>query len=208
MKIYTDIEQNTDEWLEIRLGKFTASPIDGLFAAKTTAAYRNLVRRIAFERITGKQVESFSNDYMNRGNEVEADGLEAYEVETMNVVNRVAFIESDDGKSGCSPDGLLDDGGMVQIKSLKYSTMFDYFDKSEKTDLQFLGRPHYNQVQFEMMKAERKWSDFVLYHPDFPLIIRRVQADRDRFTLLSDALVGAEQEVERLINLVNQHSEK
>lgn len=205
--IVHNIEQGSEEWHEVRLGKFTASTIDNLFAAETTASYRNLVRRIAYERLTGEKPDDFKNDWMNRGNEMEPGAVEAYEVETMETIELVGFCESDDHLTGCSPDGLVGKDGMVQIKSPKYSTMFDFYQKGpDLSDKQFLSRVYFHQVQMEMKVTKRKWSDFVVYHPGLPLIIRRVKADKNVQAEMDAKISMAEVEISGLLNSVKNYS--
>ena len=93
MKLYYDVIQGTDEWTALRLGKFTASCFSDLFAKETTIAYQSLINKVVYERITGEIPESYSNDYMTRGSELEAQARQAYELETFNKVKEVGFIE-------------------------------------------------------------------------------------------------------------------
>ena len=205
--IVHNMEQGTEEWFQIKLGKWSASTIDNLFASPTTASYRNLVRKIAYERLTGKRPEDFKSDFMNRGNEMEPLAVEAYEREKMESIELVGFCENEDHKSGCSPDGLVGEKGMVQFKSPKYSTMFDYFVKNESiTDRQFLGRLYFNQVQMEMLITDREWSDYVVFEPELPLVIRRVKADIDIQNDILRKILVAESEVDILMELVENYS--
>ena len=206
--IVHNMEQGTDEWFEIRLGKFTASVIDSLFAGKTTASYRNCISKVADERIVGKKPDDFNSSYyMDRGNEMEMFAVQAYEEERFQRIKLIGFCESDDHKSGCSPDGLIGDNGMIQIKCPKYSTMFEYIKKDHQkvSNLHLLGRAYFNQVQHEMMVTDREWSDFVLYHPGLPLIIRRVEKDLLVHAQIAQEIIKAEKEVGILIKLVQDY---
>ena len=133
--------------------------------------------------------------------------VEAYEREKMESIELVGFCENEDHKSGCSPDGLVGKNGMVQFKSPKYSTMFDYFVKNESiTDRQFLGRLYFNQVQMEMLITDREWSDYVVFEPELPLVIRRVKADIDIQNDILRKILVAESEVDILMELVENYS--
>ena len=73
-----EVEQGTQEWLDVRMGKFTASTFKDLFAKETTAAYEKAIYSVVFEKLTNKSPESFKSDYMQRGNELEADARQKY----------------------------------------------------------------------------------------------------------------------------------
>lgn len=198
--------QNSPEWDEIRLGKFTASMVDNLWATKTTAAYRNTVRMVAYQRLTGEKPDGFYGNWMQRGHEMEAEGTHQYELETFQKVEEVGFCEHDNGREGCSPDGFVGTDGMMQLKSPKYSTIFDHYAlKDEPSDKKALGRGYFHQVQMEMRITGRKWSDFVVFHPSLPLYIRRVKADIVVHTELDQKILEAEAEVETLIESVKKY---
>lgn len=200
------MEQNSPEWDAIRLGKFTASAVDNLFMAKTTAGYRNCVRKAAFERLTGERPDGFYGNWMARGHEMEEEGIRQYELFTFQKVQIVGFCEHDNGNEGCSPDGLVGEDGMMQLKSPKYSTIFDhYMNTKEPEDVKALGRSYFHQVQMEMKETGRKWSDFVLYHPNLPIYIRRVQADLLVHAQIDQKLLEAEAEVKQLIKSVKTY---
>ena len=76
--IYHDIKQGTEEWLNIRRGKFTASTFKNLFATKTTQTYNDEIMKVVYERLTGESPENFVTEYMKRGTELEPIAKEAY----------------------------------------------------------------------------------------------------------------------------------
>ena len=165
-----DIEQNTEEWLTLRLGKFTASTFSDLFMKKETAGYRKAIRKVAFERLTGESPESFKNEWMDRGHELEPMAREAYELHTFNVVDNGGFFEYSEWV-GASPDGLIGDEGILEIKSPAYSTLIDYILTNR------LPSEYTYQVQGQLYVTKRKWCDFVAYHPKLPLVLIRVEPD-------------------------------
>ncbi len=168
--IIHDVEQNTDEWMKIRGGKFTASTFADLFAKPSTSTYKNAINKVVFERITGELPESFSNKWMERGKELEPQAIETYELSTFNKVHRVGFIERSEWV-GCSPDGLIGTDGMIQVKCPASSTLIEYMMSQKVPDDYMI------QMQGEIWVAERKWSKFYVYHPKLKPLIIHVERD-------------------------------
>jgi putative phage-type endonuclease len=195
MRIYESVVQGSDEWKYLRLGKFTASTIPDLFSKPTTATYQNAINKVVFEKITGELPESFSNEWMQRGVELEPEAREIYEITTFNKVEVVGFVEKSEWL-GCSPDGLIGKDGMVQIKCPKYSTIVSYYlDKKIPKDYEI-------QMQAEMWVADRKWSDFMAYHPKLKPLIIRTKRNTDLINEISAKVEEAIQEVDKRIKII------
>jgi len=193
MKHYK-VDQNTDEWMQLRQGKFTASTFKDLFAKSTTKAYQNAIYRVVFERMTGEQPESFSNEYMQRGHELEPLARERYEQETFNQVDDAGFFCTD--WVGASPDGLIGSDGLLEIKCPAYSTMIDYMIR------QTLPSIYKWQVHGQMYCTGRKWCDFMSYHPKLKPVIIRIERDDAIQSELHSKLTESMKEVETIINKI------
>lgn len=193
--IYHNIEQNTDEWLNLRKGKFTASSFKDLFMGKTTQGYQDAIYKVAFERLTDESPESYSNEWMQRGTELEPEARAWYEFEKDIKVNNGGFIEYNDW-IGASPDGLIGDDGLIEIKCPKFSTMMDYLIKKE------LPKTYYYQVHGQMLVADRQWCDFIAYHPKLPRFILRIERNRDVDKEILDKLFEGIKKVESIINKI------
>jgi len=196
MKYYYNIEQGTEEWHKIRLGKFTASNFSTLFMKKTTKGYQNLINQIVYERLTNEIPESFSNGWMERGLELEPAAIENYELETFNKVHPVGFVELNPW-IGASPDGLIGTDGQVQIKCPKYSTLIEYLLNDK------IPNEYYIQMQGELMVTERKWNDFYVYHPNLKPLLIRVHPDLEMFQAINKELIEAISEVQKRIERLN-----
>ncbi len=163
--MWIDIEQNTDEWLDMRAGKLTGSGVKTIMANFGKAfgdPAKRLAVSIAREQITGKRslIESYSNAHMQRGHEQEPIARALYEDENFVDVTNGGFFDCDN--LGCSPDGLVSKDGLIEIKSVidhvQYATI-----KRGGID------PVYKwQVYFNLMTTEREWIDYVSYCADFP----------------------------------------
>ena len=162
---FHDVEQNTDEWLNLRIAKITGSSISKIMANYGKAfgdPAKKLAVSIAREMITNKlsTAESYSNAHMERGHEQEPIARALYEEQTFCDVLNGGFFE--DGPLGCSPDGRVNENGLIEIKSVldhvHYANM-----KRGNVD------PAYKwQVYFNLKVTKRDWIDFVSFCADFP----------------------------------------
>lgn len=172
MKIH-DVQQGTDEWLKLRLGKFTAS--DAQAIATNGAGLQTLCFSKVAERLTGKLKEEYTNDDMERGKELEEMARNAYEIETGIVVQRVGFVEKSENV-GCSPDGLIAEDGMQEIKCPNDVNFVKYMYEKK------IDTKHFWQMQMQMLVCEREWVDYVVYNPNFPkpvIVVRVPRSEQD-----------------------------
>lgn len=197
--IFHDVDQNSEEWLSLRAGRFTASTFSDLFAKKETAAYRKAIRKVVFERLTGESPESFKNEYMERGHELEPLAREAYELYSFNSVRDGGFFELDEW-TGASPDGLVDDDGQIEIKCPSYNVFIDYLIS------QALPAEYKYQVQGQLLVTGRKWCDFIAYHPKLPLVVVRVLPNPVIHEEIKGALKTAINEAMSFIEIIKKLS--
>jgi putative phage-type endonuclease len=186
MKII-DCEQRSPDWFAARLGKVTASHFSDVMAkgrgggaSKTREKY---MMQLLAERVSGSPEESYQNKWMEEGTEKEPDGRFLYEWITGTQVGQIGFVEFSEDV-GCSPDGLVGEEGLLELKCPKLTTHLSYILKDA------LPSEYKAQVQGQMWVCERKWCDFVSYHPDCKkqeLFIHRVERDDAYITLLAAA---------------------
>lgn len=164
--IWHDVEQNSEEWYALRCGKFTASSFSELLSAKSTLGYKKLINHVVFERLTGEKPESYHSTFMDRGHEIEPIAAEHYEMQTFLETKPGGFFEYDD-YTGCSPDRIVGEDGLLEIKSPIPNTMIEYLKTGKLPSI------YVDQVQGQLMITGRKWCDFIAFHPLLkPLIIR------------------------------------
>lgn len=194
--IYHDIEQNTQEWIDLRLGKFTASSCADLLMKDTNKGYQNLIKKIVEERITGLPCEGKwnGNYFTERGHLLEDEAIRHFELSEFQKVKRIGFVELEGENTGCSPDGLIGDNVQLQIKCPIFSTQMDYLE-SEKID-----SVYYKQMQFELMVTGREYNIFYSYHPSLPPVQKIVNRDEEMIQEIKDKLIIAEKEVQTKIN--------
>lgn len=167
-----DIIQNSDEWFAAKVGKFSASTADALLMAKTTAGYQNLIDKIIEERITGEKTESSwgGNKYTERGHEFEPIAADDFEFNTFIETQIVGLVEYNDW-TVCSPDRLIDNDGLLQIKCPIFKTQREYL-RTQKVPGNY-----YKQMQFELLVTGRDYNIFYSYHPHLPAVSIRVERD-------------------------------
>ena len=182
MKIITDIEQGTEEWLNLRLGKPTASRFkDIVTPAKgdKSKSYTSYMYELIAERLTGIRTDSFTNEWMQRCNELEPMARSAYEFIHDVEVKEVGFILNDDETIGVSPDGLIGDNAGIEIKSPKASTVVKYM-LDDCLPLEY--KP---QVMGNLWISDREYWDFIAFHPDMKLFVKRVYRDEEYIKKMS-----------------------
>ena len=162
MKII-NVEQGSDEWLQIRLGVATASNFSKIVTSKGEIAkpHTEYALKLASETLLEEPEDSYKSADMERGNELEPLAREAYEEYNFCQVKEVGFMLSDCKNFGYSPDGLVGKDGLIEIKCPKANNHAKYL-AGKKCPTEYIA-----QVQGGLMISGRKWCDFVSYHPDF-----------------------------------------
>jgi putative phage-type endonuclease len=192
---YHDIQQNSPEWFALRIGKFTASTFKDLFAKPGSVTYEKAINKVVYELITAQSPESFSNEWMVRGSELEPLARKAYEDEKMVVVKNGGFFVMNE-YVGASPDGLVGIDGLIEIKCPAYHTHIDYLLKKK------VPADYYCQMQGQMFVTGRQWCDFVSYHPNLPILILRVERDEEFIKELSDKIAESWAEVQKRLKQI------
>lgn len=214
-----EMEQGTQEWLDARLGCLTASNASDLMSEPKSAADKaagllsdgaiTYVLKIAAEAITGVRSEDdVTNRYTEWGHTWQPKATEYYERIMKVHVQQVGFIKSAPHIGG-SPDGLVGSDGGVEFKC-PYN-IHEHLRNLEITtpeQLKKVHKDHYWQCIQCMLIANRKWWDFVSFHPSFPAASRfhRVRIPRSAIE------VGAlrkklDKGVEYIEELVSKHKE-
>lgn len=173
------IEQGTPEWFAQRLGKVTASRVADIIAKTKTgvaASRGNYLAQLVAERLTGQAADSFKSGAMQHGTETEPMARMAYETETGQMVTEVAMIQHPKIEmAGASPDGLVGEDGLVEIKCPNTSTHIATL-MADKAPSGYMA-----QMQWQMACTGRAWVDFVSFDPRMPedmqLFIKRVPRD-------------------------------
>jgi putative phage-type endonuclease len=173
------MEQRTEDWFEARLGRVTASRTADVMAKTKTgysASRANYMAQLITERLTGRSESGFSSAAMQWGTETEPQARAAYELMTGRDVIEVGFIQHPVVLDfGASPDGLVGDDGLIEIKCPNTATHIETL-LNEKVPSK------YNiQMQVQMLCTDRAWCDFVSFDPRLPgdmaFWMKRVERD-------------------------------
>ena len=175
----TEIVQGSPEWHALRIGKVTASRVSDVIAKTKTgwgASRANYMAELIAERLTGEPAEKFTNAAMAWGTEKEPDARAAYEFFRDAQVSEIAFVDHPViGMTGASPDGLVGDHGLVEIKCPNTATHLDTLLT------QAIPSKYVTQMLWQMACTGRQWCDFVSYDPHLPetmsLFVKRVDRD-------------------------------
>jgi hypothetical protein len=170
-------DQGTDEWKALRRGLPTASMFKVLMVKNDTKAGRTTyLHKLAGERITGESMENFSNEAMEDGKDKEPQLRADYAFLRDCEPRQVAFIRN--GKCGASPDGLINDDGMLEIKRAAPHILIPMLLKA-KEDPNYFPSIHYAQCQGGLMVSGRQWCDLLVGYPKMPrpLIVRTERND-------------------------------
>jgi putative phage-type endonuclease len=166
-----EVTQGSEAWQMVRCGKVTASRLADVLA-KTKSGYSssraNYMTQLVLERVTGTKAESYTNAAMLHGVTQEPFARAAYEAHTGQMVEEVGFLPHPEiADAGASPDGLVGDDGMVEIKCPSSSTALEVWLAHSQG-----GNPvdakYYAQMQWQMRCAGRSWCDYVVFDPRMP----------------------------------------
>lgn len=173
------MDQRSEEWFAARLGKVTASRVADVIAKTKTgysASRENYMAQLVVERLTNTQAESFTNAAMQWGTDQEPFARAAYEVQQNVLVDETGLVDHPTIEmAGASPDGLVGEDGLVEIKCPNTATHIDTLLT------QTVPGKYITQMQFQMACTGRQWCDFVSFDPRMPtkaqLFVKRVYRD-------------------------------
>lgn len=168
---FIDVEQGSLEWKQARAGIPTASRFSDVMAKGEGKVRGKYLRQLAGELVTGEPMETYSNDHMIRGKEREAEAREKYAFLTGTQPQLVGFAVN--GIAGCSPDSLVGEDGMLEIKTLLPDLLIEQIMKPDD----YLPPEHRHQCQGGLWVTGRKWCDLAMYARGMPLLIRRWHRD-------------------------------
>ena len=197
IKHYNEVQQNTDAWLALRLGIITGSNINkivtagGKFAKNATT--RQYAAELAAQRITKRAEENFQSYAMMLGHLQEDVARDIYS-ENYEPVKQCGFITNDNYgfTVGCSPDGLISEDGLIEIKSRMAKFQVETIIAGE------MDKSFANQVQGNLLISGRDYADFIQYSSGLPLFVKRIEVDPVRREMIVDAMIDFEEAIESI----------
>jgi hypothetical protein len=182
-------EQRSPEWYRLRAGKPTASEFSRLVTStgEISKSLPGYAMQLAGEMFCGRTLDGFEpTAWMERGQEMEAEAVRAYQFTHDQDVDPVGFITDDAESMGCSPDGLIASEGGCEVKCLKAENHIKailYYQKNGHIQPEYV-----QQVQGGLMISGRKWWDSIFFHPDLPILVIRNIPDIKLHACLRTAL--------------------
>ena len=198
---HTDFRQWSDEWYAIRAGRLggassAALLVNGKNGNGLGVGAMTLIYTKAAEIVIGpaNPEDNYTNPVIERGIELEPIARRRYEDETFSTVSQVGYVSCGE-YLGFSPDGLVGQDGLIEIKC-PTAPEFVRFVDTRKIQPDYIA-----QMQWGMFITGRKWCDFIVYHPDFrlDLVVQRVYPDPDVFESFSAKVPVYIDELERVV---------
>ena len=198
-----EFEQYTEEWWKGRLGRPSASQAKRLItstgaASKSMDAY---ALELANNRFADTTVDQWTgNQYTDRGTELEPDARADYEMTNQVEVVEVGMFTDDLMRWLASPDGVVGDDGLLEIKCMtgaNHTKALLYHAKHKKTPTDYIA-----QLQMQMFISEREWADLFLYHPDLPNLTIRNYPDKKFIETLKSQLTACDVERDRVLSIL------
>lgn len=192
VRVYENLIQGSDEWFQVRCGLLTASEFSKIVTKKEFKQANNDTSRAHMTELLAQRINeyvepSYIGDDMLRGHEDEGEARFIYD-EHYEPVEEVGFITNSKWgfTLGYSPDGLVGDKGLIEVKSRRQKFQMQSIINDE-VPIEFIP-----QIQAGMMIAEREWCDFISYCGGMHMYTKRVHADEEIQNALLEAAAGFE----------------
>lgn len=187
--------QGTTEWLTLRAGIPTASQFDKIITPggePSKSAPKYLYKLLA-ERMMGHPCEEYMSHWMDRGSELEDRAVAFYEFQRDMETVKVGFVTNAEGTIGASPDRLVGDKGLLEIKVPSEAIHVSYLLQTGSAYGEYKV-----QTQGQLWIAEREWNDLFSYHPEMPEALVRIERDERFIRKLAEEVKTFSLELERL----------
>jgi hypothetical protein len=203
MPIYHDVAQYSEDHDRLRLGIPTSSNFHKIITpqGKPSTQWRQYACVLIAERILQHKIEFYNSPAMERGLIVEAEAADWYEFDQDVTVQRIGFITDDEQGVGCSPDRLVGDEGLLEIKAPLPQTQVEYWISGEVSE-RF--RP---QLQGQLYISQRSWVDIICWHDVLPKLVVRVVPDEKFIAALDRELRIFNYFIERVMEKIGARNE-
>jgi predicted phage-related endonuclease len=200
MKTYS-MPQGSAEWYAARLGVITASEADSLVSltgkVRTGAGVDSYLHRKLAEKLLGWSPDQLEGFAVTQGKLIETICIPWFEFTFDKKVSRLGFCTSDDGRTGFSPDGILDDGSGLEIKSPQGPNQIKYLLDNKVPD------DYVVQIQHSLMVSGAPYWTFVSYSMTLPALVLRVERDERIQAALSDAIAAFNERFDAALATLN-----
>lgn len=168
MKIYESLEQGTEEWLEVRKGKITGSMLPKLISSKTLKVLTGETANSVLSGVVASKSVLVAEDILIpqfiNGHTGEGLAKRKYQKKFNKSVKEVGFLESDCGRYGMSPDGLVGDEGFIEIKTMSVNIYTTSVLEDGEPALYGTSNYYMQILMGFIVNPNFKWCDFVMYN--------------------------------------------
>lgn len=199
-----ECDQGTEEWFRCRMGIPTASEFATVLAqgrkkGEPSVTRKRYMRRLASEIVLGQPHETYSNHHFERGKELEPEARGLYAYAHGVDCRQVGFIKN--GNAGCSPDSLIGEDGVLEIKTALPELVIELIEADR------FPAQHNAQCQGALWITEREWIDLIVYWPGMPLFEKRAHRDEDFIARLAREVEIFNGELAELVARVRRYGE-
>lgn len=193
---WLDYPQRSEEWYKARLGLPTASNFDKIVTTtgEPSKQREKYLMKLAGELATGKAEESYTNSAMQHGIDTEEEARNQYAFISGNEVELCSLCVTD--ICGASPDGLIGEDGILEIKCPQIPTQVEYLINGT------LPSTYFQQVQGQLYVTGRKWCDFFAYYPDLKPLLVRVCRDEGFIKALETELIRFNKDLKEMVKKI------
>lgn len=188
-----EIDQRSDDWTKLRLGRVGSSEIHALTSStqRDTLAYK----KASEIKLGSSPFENYTNSFMEEGIEYEDQARSFYEIKSGNDVKQVGYVSINE-YTGASPDGLVGEDGLVEIKC-QQPHVYLKSKHTKKITISYV-----SQMQWQMYCTNRSWCDFVVYSHHFDeIFVQKVNRDEDHINKLLDAYKKYEIKLKKILEI-------
>lgn len=199
MKVH-DCTQGSQEWLKLRSGIPTSSQFARIITptGKPSKSSDPYMHALIAERYMGRPLTEHVSFWMERGSALEAEAVAYYEHLKDTDTEAVGFVTNDAGTIGESPDRLVGEDGLLEIKCPAPHTHVQYLMHKP------VDRTYYPQIMGQLWICEREWVDILSYHPGMPPALVRTHRDEPYIKLLAGAVTSFSDDLERQWELLRR----
>jgi len=203
MPIYHDVAQYSEEYNRLKLGIPTSSNFHKIITpqGKASRQWREYACVLIAERILHHKIEFYNSPAMERGLIVEAEAADWYEFDQDVTVQRIGLITDDEHTMGCSPDRLVGDEGLLEIKAPLPQTQVEYWISGE------LSQRFRPQLQGQLYVSGRSWVDILCWHDVLPKLVVRIEPDEKFIAVLDHELQIFNHFIERVMDKIRATAE-
>jgi len=196
-EIIRDIEQNSPEWFELRLGSVGGSSITSVLAKGKGKSRQTLLYKLAGEILTGQQSNEYHAKQFDRGHEWEPVARSWYEFTYDVEVEQVALIRSPGVRRHHSPDGLVGEDGGIEVKTREPHIYIELLETGK------IPIADIRQCQNFLDVSGREWIDYIAYcvpeMPSCPAWVKRIKPDPDMFEEMHKELLSFLKDLNELV---------